>query len=155
MRIAFGTHGSLRVLLVVVILYFTAQAQTASRKSSILGTWKGTSICTHVEGNDACKDEVVIYSVSDLNSNADSVRFDAKKIVNETVVPMFDLDLGYSNERHQWEAEFRSSRVHIRWSFVVHGNHMSGTCADLPSLLVRRNVSVDRVPSGEPSSPPK
>jgi hypothetical protein len=69
---------------------------------------------------------------------------------------MFDLDLAYNANQERWSAEFQNSRVHILWSYEIHGDRMTGTCVDLPSLVVRRNVSVkkDPVQKSQPSGFP-
>jgi hypothetical protein len=77
--------------LVVMLLSYTAlaglvahaaSAQLPSAPTTIpqaVGTWSGTSVC--LLRNSACKDEIVVYRITQMKS-ADSVAIDARKIVN-------------------------------------------------------------------------
>ena len=129
------------LLCALLIAGSVASAQVADPKSAILGTWKGTSTCVKGPGNEACRDELVIYHFMDI-SGRDSVLLKAEKLVGGRTEPMDDLPLGYDRLKDQWSAEFRNARVHIRWTYAVHGSAMSGTCSDVPGGMLRRNVKV-------------
>ena len=132
------------LFILTVGLQAAVLAQPRSPKGSILGVWRGTSICTKVVGNEACNDEIVVYEFVNHGHSVDTVTMRANKVVNGKVVPMGDLDFTYKPRQKRWTGEFQNSRVHILWSFELHGNQLTGTCADLPSLLVRRNVSASK-----------
>jgi hypothetical protein len=137
--------NSLMTILMIVPLLVIGQS--TSPKGAIVGVWRGISICTNVPGNESCHDEKVIYEFRSKSSRADEVTLKADKVVNGAVVPMGELECTYDSTENRWIAEFQNSRVHILWTYVVNGTTITGTCVDLPSRVVRRNVSVrkDRV----------
>lgn len=112
----------------------------------IVGAWQGTSVCTRIPENTACHDETVVYDFRPSASKPGVVTLDAGKIVNGVVQPMGELDFTFDAMHQRWSAEFRSTRTHIRWSFMVGDDTMTGTCVLLPSETVVRNVSVKRAP---------
>ncbi|MGE5816278.1 MAG: hypothetical protein ACM36C_17460 [Acidobacteriota bacterium] len=133
------------MLSAVVLLGLVSAPQTPG----IMGRWEGTSICTRIPENAACHDEVVVYDFRLSKDKPGAVTLDAKKIVNGKPEPMYELDFAFDETHHQWSAEFSNTRVHIRWSYTVEGDSMTGTCVLLPSETVVRNVNVKRAVSGK------
>ncbi len=139
------TRQILKVLLLAVVLLTgvrQASAQHRSAADSLIGTWRGFSICTKAPGNEACNDEKVVYHFLPVANHPDSVVLSADKIVGGEVVPMYEIGLMYDATQRRWNSEFRNSRVHILWSFAREGAAITGTCVDVPSRVVRRNVTV-------------
>ena len=59
-----------------------APVPTPAPKSEILGVWKGSSICTKVEGNEFCHDESVVYTVVDVPGQPATVALKAERVVD-------------------------------------------------------------------------
>lgn len=67
-------------LVVACLLTRSASAQSSSQSAAttLVGTWRGTSVC--LVHPSACNDEVVVYLIARMAS-ADSLSVDARKIV--------------------------------------------------------------------------
>jgi hypothetical protein len=155
-------YRGLALCLFLILVVWTAQpslhAQTLSPKEALLGIWRGTSICVRTPGNEACKDEIVVYEFVDRHQPADSVTLNASKVVDGIIEPMGELGLHYRPGENRWVAEFRNSRVHVQWAYEVFGSRIAGSCVDLPSLNLRRNVAVTKDSLAAPHTlvpPPK
>lgn len=89
-------------LLAVVVLAVTMGSSRASAQAapaaSVIGTWRGTSLCTVRPSS--CNDERVVYRVTPLASH-DSVSVDARKIVNGQEEAMGALRCGLDMTRRQ------------------------------------------------------
>ena len=133
------------LLMSLMIFPWMVPGQSSSPKDAVLGTWRGTSICTKVPGNEACRDENVIYEFRSKGGRNDFVTLKGDKVVNDKIVPMYEIECTYDAKQNRWISEFQNSRVHILWSYVVHDSTITGTCVDLPSKVVRRNVVVHKV----------
>jgi hypothetical protein len=120
----------------------------ASEPPAILGRWEGTSTCVKIPENAACHDETVIYEFRPSKDKPGAVTLDASKLVNGSPQSMGELDFTYDEAHQRWSGEFSSARVHIRWSYSIDGNTMTGTCVLLPSETVVRNVRVTRSEAG-------
>ena len=134
------------LMMSLMMVSCAALGQSKSPQDAIVGIWRGTSICTNVPGNESCHDESVIYDFRAKSSRLDTVTQKADKVVNGAVLPMGELEFTYDAKQIRWISEFQNSRVHILWAFVVKGTTMTGTCVDLSSNVVRRNVSVRKDP---------
>src|SRR5690348_5109482 len=66
-------------------------------KPSVLGTWKGESIC--VGNRPACKNEVVVYRFEAVAGKPGLVLFLADKIIEGKRVPMGKLECRYDEEK--------------------------------------------------------
>jgi hypothetical protein len=126
-----------------LVLVMSSQA---AQSPDIVGAWQGTSVCTRIPENTACHDETVVYDFRPSTSKPGAVTLDAGKIVNGVRQPMGELDFTFDEAHQRWSAEFRNTRVHVRWSYTVSDDTMTGTCVLLPAETVVRNVSVKRVP---------
>jgi hypothetical protein len=129
------------VVVVIAAALGAAPAQSSGPKSKVLGTWTGTSTCVKAPGNEACHDELVIYRFVDTE-RPDTVVLWAEKLVNGKPEPMYDLELRYDRLKARWTAEYQNARVHILWSYTVLDKVIVGTCSDIPSGFLRRNVKV-------------
>jgi hypothetical protein len=121
-----------------------APAVTAAPKAEILGVWKGTSVCTKVEGNEFCHDETVVYNVVDVPEQPTTVSLKAARIVDDFVQPAYALYFTYRPDRRNWTSEFERPSHRGVWSFAVDGDTMTGTATLLPSMKIVRNVVVKR-----------
>jgi len=126
-----------------------APAETPAPKAEILGLWKGSSLCTKVEAAEFCSDETVVYNFVDVPDHPATVSLKAARIVDGTLQQTYTIYVTYRPEEHRWTAEFERPRARGIWSYVIHGNEMTGSVALLPELTVVRNVTAKRVTRDE------
>ena len=135
------------VVALLMWLLVTAAAPAKAPKNEILGTWRGTSLCTKIPGNESCHDETVLYEFTDVPNSPDSVHVNALKMVNGKFESMGEIDFRYEPARHRWTSEFSTRRGHAVWVFWVRGNAVTGKLHELPDSTVTRNVSARRKPA--------
>ena len=126
-----------------IVILFTASLAAGclqAQAPGITGTWRGTSICVKEAWNSACNDEQVLYYVTRVPNQPDSVALDGQKIVAGVPEPMGTLTLGYDAKQETWAAELRSARYHLLWSYQVRDTVLTGTLLELPSRRVARHV---------------
>lgn len=140
-------------LLVALETAVAAPATAPAPKAEILGIWKGTSICTKVDGNEFCRDETVLYKFVDVPDQPATVALNAARIVDGVVQPMYSLYFTYRPDQGRWTSEFERPSFRGVWAHVVHGDEMTGTATLLPSLTIVRNVAARRVPKEQVPAP--
>ncbi len=131
----------LRTLLIILLSTLgtgTASAQTPT----LVGDWKGESICVGEVG--ACKDEQVVYHITVDPSDATKVKIAADKLVNGKPEFMGDIHLKYDASKNTLVGELESPRYHGVWEFTVKGNMMWGTLSLLPERRIGRQIRVTR-----------
>lgn len=142
--------GSIASFVLVLALDGAATpAPAPAPKGEILGIWKGASVCAKIEGNEFCHDETVVYNAIDVPSRPDTITLKAARIINDRLEPMYELYFTYRPEKSEWSCEFTRPSFSGVWSYVIHGDAMTGTATLLPSLKVVRNVTAKRVPKDE------
>ena len=109
--------------------------------TQLIGTWRGTSLCTDRIAAPACHDETVVYEFT-AGPKAGTVHWAAYKVVNGQREPMGEFDLAYDKAEGCWKAEFGSPRVRLVWRLVVDGAQLSGTARQLPDNQTVRKVSL-------------
>jgi hypothetical protein len=107
----------------------------------LIGTWRGTSLCTDRTAAPACQDETVVYEFT-AGPEAGTVHWAADKVVNGERQRMGEFDLAYDKDEACWTAEFSSPRVRVIWRLVVAGAQLSGTARLLPGNQTIRRVSL-------------
>jgi hypothetical protein len=109
----------------------------------LIGTWRGTSVCTDRVAAPACHDETVVYEFT-AGSRPGTVRWSADKIVNGQREPMGELELAFDRTGACWKAEFSSPRLKSVWCLVVEGARLHGIARLLPGNQVVRKVALRR-----------
>jgi len=109
--------------------------------SELIGTWRGTSLCTDRVAAPACKDEVVIYDFT-AAANPKEVHWKADKVVDGKRLNMGEFDLAYSPAEACWRAEL--TQYHIVWRVIVDGSTLSGTLTQIPGKQVTRKITARR-----------
>ena len=130
---------------VILLVALDGAATAPAPKEEILGLWKGTSICTKVEGNEFCRDETVVYNFVEVADRPQTVGLKAARVIDDSVQPMYELYFTYRPDTRDWSCEFTRPNFRGVWTYVVHGDDMTGTATLSPSLKVVRNVAVKRV----------
>ena len=105
-----------------VIAFYSAEAQAnlTSSDSSIVGIWKGTSLC-QVKGS-SCHDEIVIYHIS-KGSGIDTFNIKANKLVNGIEEDMGILQFKFDRKTNQ----LISIAGKGTWTFAVKNKSLDGT----------------------------
>jgi len=98
-----------------------AGAQSTSRHPEPLavGTWRGTSVC--LVRQSACKDESVVYLISQTSS-VDSLKMDARKIVRGEEQDMGVLACGFTSATGSLTCALPQGT----WKFRVHADSLVG-----------------------------
>lgn len=105
----------------------------------MLGTWKGTSLCTLRPS--ACHNEVVVYTITRSPDKKGGILWKADKIVNGVQENMGTLTCEYAPESHTLTCDMPEKGV---WKLRVDGDAMKGTLL-LPDGRLFRKVDVKRV----------
>src|SRR5215510_9722377 len=129
------------------ILCQPAATPSGLTSSSVLGTWKGESIC--VGNRPACKNEVVVYRFEAVAGKPDMVLQLADKIIEGKRVPMGKLEFLYDEGKGELSCEFTKRKTHGLWQFKVSGDSMEGTLVLLPDRELGRRVKVKRASERE------
>ena len=134
--------GALGCAAVMAAMGSAAYAQSEEMgPTQLIGTWRGTSLCTDRIAAPACHDETVVYEFT-AGPKAGTVHWTADKVVNGQREPMGEFDLAYDKAEGCWKAEFSSPRVRIVWRLVVDGAQLSGTARLSPDNQTIRKVSL-------------
>ena len=107
------------LLLPAFLTVHSARCQ-ASLDSTIIGTWKGTSICQ--VKNSPCHDEIVVYYISKVPGK-DTFSISASKIVNgkEEEMGILGFKLDRKNNR------LLSTDYNSLWTLNFKGKEVGGT----------------------------
>lgn len=121
---------------------------------SVLGTWKGESVCV---GNNhpACKNEVVVYRFEPVAAKPGTVLLLADKILDGRRDPMYKLEFQYDEAEGTLSCEFTRRRTHGLWQYTLSGDTLEGTLTILPDQELARRVKAKRAAPGDrlPAAP--
>jgi len=132
----------------------SAAATSRLVAASVLGTWKGESIC--VGNRPACKNEIAVYRFEAVPGKAGVVLQFADKIIEGERVPMGKLEFQYNEAKGELSCEFTRNQTHGLWEFKLSGDSMEGGLVLLPGREPGRIVKVKRVRESEvPKAPSK
>jgi len=114
-----------------------AKTDVAYDVSSLVGNWRGESICQVRES--ACHDETVLYEIAKSMNDSSTVSITAYKLVSGRQVNMGSGDWKYNREQRTlvWETPMGA------WKLVVEGNRMYGNLT-LRDKTVFRRVTLKR-----------
>jgi hypothetical protein len=154
------TNRFVRTLLISALLFsLTPSLQSAAARlrpnsASVIGTWKGESIC--VGNRPACKNEIVVYRFEAVPGKAGVVLLFADKIIEGERVPMGKLEFQYNEAKGELSCEFTRNQTHGLWEFKLSGDSMEGGRVLLPAREPGRVVKVKRVRESDvPKAPTK
>jgi hypothetical protein len=131
--------AALAALVVAGAASTAAAAPKAPGPEQLIGTWRGTSVCTDRVAAPACKDEVVVYDFT-AGARPGEVHWAADKVVNKERGRMGEFDLTYNAAEECWKGEFQSPRVHSVWCLKVEGTRLTGTGRLLPGKEIIREI---------------
>lgn len=130
--------GVMRLTVAACVSLLLLAAAPAHPPSELIGTWRGTSLCTDRVAAPNCKDEVVIYEFTPA-ANPKDVHWQADKVVNGKRLNMGEFDLTYSQAEGCWKAELEQYR--IVWRVTVDGKTLNGTLTQVPGKQVVRKIT--------------
>jgi hypothetical protein len=146
----YSTNTLARVLLIIALVCSAtpnvSQPATATARptaASVLGTWKGDSIC--VGNRPACKNEIVVYRFAAVPGKVGVVLNFADKIIDGQRVPMGKLEFQYNEAKGELSCEFTKNQTHGLWQFTVSGDAIEGSLVLLPGREQVRLVKIKRV----------
>ncbi|MFL6247921.1 MAG: hypothetical protein ACJ74H_18000 [Thermoanaerobaculia bacterium] len=133
---------SVVLLLLVNALVVTSRAEgAADPRAVLLGTWRGSSICTGART--ACRDETVVYHIT-AGANAEMVTVAANKIVDGRELEMGTLEFNVDFKAHRMVSEFDNGNVASRWVFQWSSTELKGTAVLLPDGTKIRDIVLRR-----------
>jgi hypothetical protein len=107
----------------------------------LIGTWRGTSICTDLTAAPACHDETVVYEFT-AGSQPGAVHWVADKVVAGERLRMGEMELEYDQVERCWKGFFTSPRVKSVWRLIVDGSRLTGTGRLLPGNETIRKLDL-------------
>lgn len=127
----------------IVFLSLAAGAHAADAKKELIGTWRGTSLCTPVRP--ACHDEIAVYHVAP-SAKADVVAMTMNKVIDGKEVEMggtveYHVDWATRTLAYEFTARDGSHGV---FQFTWNGREMTGTLFDRETRAVIRNIKLKR-----------
>lgn len=134
------TMRQLTPFLLALLAAWPSAAQ--AQKSTIVGSWHGTSTCVDKVKFPACNDEEVIYDVTAVGEDTVTVRAD--KVVNGQREFMGEFQFGQGPDG-SWIAEAETPRYHLRFVITVEGDVMTGRLMRLPDQALSRRMALRRV----------
>jgi len=106
----------------ILATFCHAQHALSTIDSSLIGTWKGTSIC-QVKPS-PCNDEIAVYHVTN-GAKPNTYHFVMNKVVNGKEEEMGPLDLDYDATKRV--LSYQDHQRNAVWSFKVGNHQMDGT----------------------------
>jgi hypothetical protein len=113
------------------------------RPEQLIGTWRGTSLCTDLVAAPACHDETAVYEFTS-GPKPGLVHWKADKIVNGRREPMGEADLSYDVPDACWKTQISGPRVTSVWRLSVNGTHLTGTARLLPGNQTIRKIDLQK-----------
>jgi hypothetical protein len=126
-----------RIFILLCALLFATTAWAGDDESSVVGVWRGNSIC--IPRNTACHDEVAVYRVSAIQGKHGHVHVSGGKMVDGKEVVMGSGEWRFDASTHTLSTELPVGDI----VFVVNGDTMQGTFT-LRDKTVLRHITLKR-----------
>lgn len=140
-----GYNSALPVLIVAFVSLTTAvhgdnaQGTVHDEVSRFVGSWRGNSSC--IAKGTSCRDEAVVYRITELPEKSGYVSVAADKLVNGRSVNMGTFEFRYDRDQRTLVCEY-SQGV---WRFKLQGEKMEGTLTT-PDNSIFRRVTLGKEP---------
>jgi hypothetical protein len=141
-----GKLATLQMLITCAALAWPSVSRAAQSKhptSELIGTWRGTSVCSDRVAAPACNDETVVYDFT-AGEKPGTVHWKADKIVEGKRVSMGEFDVTYSPDDSCWRAELTTPRFQMVWCVAVDGAALKGTAMLLPGKQIVRKIAAHK-----------
>ena len=126
-----------------------AQAGAGKLPATVVGTWRGTSICRPV-GKPPCHDEIAAYHfrmdstvAADSDAKSERLVWQANKIVNGVEEEMGTMSCTYEHEAGVLTCPMRGWRWVFRAVSAATGDSLVGTLRN-PAGVVWRDIRITR-----------
>jgi hypothetical protein len=130
------------VTLLIALAPVTASLQ--SSREAVVGTWRGTSLCTNRQALPACGDEQVVYDIAAVPGKPDAITVKADKIVDGRRQFMGEMTFDLDAKTGRWVAEIKTPNVHALWYLSLSGGALSGGMTLLPLTTQVRAIALRR-----------
>jgi len=124
------------VALLLIALAPVTEAPQSSR-DTLVGTWRGTSLCTNRQALPACGDEQVVYEITAVPGKPETMHVKADKIVDGQRQFMGEITFALEAKTGRWVAPIDTPNVHALWYLSLRDGALSGGMTLLPSTQVR------------------
>lgn len=133
----------LSLLLCVVSACVSAAAQFKPPGSAaeILGTWEGESKC--MVPSSPCRDERVVYEISEEKTATSALKVDGYKIVNGERQFMGTLRCNYNASAKNLSCTFRG-KDNDDWEYTLSGDTLQGALTTDSGKTLFRKISVKK-----------
>ncbi len=125
------------IFILLSVLLFSTLAQAGDDESSVVGVWRGNSIC--VPRNTACHNEVAVYRVSAIPGKHGSVYVSGGKVVDGKEVVMGSSEWRFDASTHTLSVQLPAGDIVL----VANGNTMQGAFT-LHDKTVLRHITLKR-----------
>ena len=116
----------------LLMAYSFVGTEMSAETSAVAGEWHGQSVC--VTEASACRNETVVYYVSDIPDRPDVVTIRADKIVDGKAITMGTGEWHY--DRSQPKLEWATSQQ--TWVLRINGSRIDGTLTLANGTLLRK-----------------
>ncbi len=118
-------------------------------REALVGSWRGTSVCTNRQAAPGCTDEQVIYDISAPAGAPDALVVKADKIVNGQREPMGEVTFHPDPASARWVSEISTPRVHAMWHLSIKDGALTGGMFLIPSRTAIRTIELRKVQGSE------
>jgi hypothetical protein len=124
--------GTVCFIAVTALIAGATPQSDGSDGSTLVGDWRGDSICQVRES--ACHDEKVVYHLSKSAGKSGWITVSADKIVNGSPVNMGSIEFKFDKDKKTLISETPQGV----WKFAVAADKMEGTLISRDGTLFRR-----------------
>ena len=140
----------MKSLVVLASAAFAVLTVAQMSATNVVGAWEGDSKCVNLAALPGCKDEHVIYHITQeldkmKHPSSDTVLVRSDKVVDKKPLVMGYLTFKINFATFQMVNYFKTKKAKGAWSFSVKGNTMTGTLTKLPEGVVVRKITLKRV----------
>ncbi len=132
----------MRSLFVALVVLHATPGWAKPPADSIVGTWRGTSLCVNRKAAPACTDEQALYRIT--AKTADAVVLEGNKIVHGKVEFMGEFRPTFDASTGTWVAVFEGPRKSARLRLKVADGKLTGTMSLLPDDIVIRRIELTK-----------
>jgi hypothetical protein len=133
----------------VLLALLPAGTFAQSPRETLVGSWRGTSLCTNRQAAPACADEQVIYDISAPADPPGVLVVKADKVVNGQREPMGEITFRPDAATSRWVSEIKTARVHAMWHLSLKDGRLTGGLFLLPENTAIRAIELRRVQGSE------
>jgi hypothetical protein len=143
------TAGAWSPVSALLLALLPAATLAQPSREALVGSWRGTSVCTNRQAAPGCNDEQVIYDISAPAGAPDALVVKADKIVNGQREPMGEVTFHPDPASARWVSEISTPRVHAVWHLSIKDGGLTGGMFLIPSRTAIRTIELRKVQGSE------